>query len=135
MLERLLIAGLLVSLGVVVWISFNRLSVRRIAQRAPADPLLAALRDGVPAIVYFTTPFCEPCRTLQKPALKALEREFGLSIQVIQVDATEQPDVADRWGVFSAPTTFILDTHHTPRQVNRGVASVETLKKQLNALN
>jgi thioredoxin 1 len=134
MIERLLIAGCLVSLGVAAWITFNRLSVRRVAQRAPADPLLATLRDGVPAIVYFTTPFCEPCRTLQKPALKALERELGPAIQVIQVDATEQPDTADRWGVFSAPTTFILDARHTPRQVNRGVASVETLKKQLHAI-
>ncbi len=135
MLERMMIAGCLVSLGVVAWITFNRLSVRRVAQQAPADPLLATLRDGVPAIVYFTTPFCEPCRTLQKPALKALEHELGPSIQVIQVDAAEQPDVADRWGVFSAPTTFVLDTHHTPRQVNRGVASVETLKKQLHAIS
>ncbi len=135
MLERMMIAGCLVSLGVVAWSTFNRLSVRRVAQHAPADPLLATLRDGIPAIVYFTTPFCEPCRTLQKPALKALERELGPSIQVIQVDAAEQPDVADRWGVFSAPTTFVLDTHHTPRQVNRGVASVETLKKQLHAIS
>ncbi len=134
MFERLLVAGLLVSLGVLTWISFNRLSVRWIAQHAPADPLLASLRDGVPAIVYFTTPFCEPCRTLQKPALTALQRELGPSIQVIQVDATEQPDAADRWGVFSAPTTFILDAHHTPRQVNRGVTSAETLKKQLQAV-
>ncbi len=134
MLERLLVAGVLVSLGVTAWIVFNRLSVRRVAQHAPADPLLATLRDGVPAIVYFSTPFCEPCRTLQKPALTALQRELGPSIQVIQVDATEQPDVADRWGVFSAPTTFILDERHTPRQVNRGVASAETLKKQLQAV-
>ncbi len=134
MIERLLIAGILVGLGVVSWIAFNRLSVRRVAQYAPADPLLATLRDGVPAIVYFTTPFCEPCRTLQKPALTALERDLGPSIQVIQVDASEQPDIADRWGVFSAPTTFILDTHHTPRQVNRGVASTETLKKQLQTV-
>ena len=134
MIERLLIAGVLVSLGVVGWIVFNRLSVRRVAQRAPADPLLATLQDGVPAIVYFTTPFCEPCRTLQKPALNALQRELGPSIQVIQVDASEQPDAADRWGVFSAPTTFVLDGEHKPRQVNRGVASVETLKKQLEAI-
>jgi hypothetical protein len=53
---------------------------------------------------------------------------------VIQVDASEQPDVAERWGVFSAPTTFVLDPDHMPRQVNRGVASVETLKKQLAAI-
>jgi thiol-disulfide isomerase/thioredoxin len=134
MLERLLIAGAVAGLGVVGWIVFNRLSVWRVAQRAPADPLLADLHFGVPAIVYFTTPFCEPCRTQQRPALAQLQADLGPSIQVIQVDATQQPDTADRWGVFSVPTTFILDSRHTPRRVNRGVASAEALKKQVQAI-
>ena len=134
MLDRLLIAGVLIALGSVGWIAFNRLSVRRLAQRAPTDPLLAGLRNDTAAILYFTTPFCEPCRTLQKPALVKLQADLGSAIQVIQVDASEKPEIADRWGVFSAPTTFILDKRHTPRQVNRGVASVETLKKQLSLI-
>jgi len=134
MLERLLFAGTLAGLGVIGWIVFNRLSVWRVAQRAPADPLLADLQNGVPAIVYFTTPFCEPCRTQQKPALAQLQADLGPSIQVIQVDAVQQPDTADRWGVFSVPTTFILDGRHTPRRVNRGVASAEALKKQVLAV-
>jgi thioredoxin 1 len=137
MIERLVIAGVLIILGMATWVVFNRLSVRRAAQaiRAPNDPLLSTLRSDTPAILYFTTPFCEPCRTLQKPALARLQAELGSAIQVIQIDATEQPDVADRWGVFSAPTTFILDRSLTPRQVNRGVASVETLRKQVQAIS
>jgi thiol-disulfide isomerase/thioredoxin len=134
MLERLLIAGLLIGVGTLLWIAFNRMSVRRMAQLAPADPVLADLRKNTPAILYFTTPSCIPCRTLQQPALVALEAELGLGIQVIQIDSVEQPDIADRWGVFSAPTTFILDENRTPRQVNRGVASIETLKRQIQAI-
>jgi|SRR5581483_5326662 thioredoxin 1 len=135
MLERLLIAGILIILGTAAWVVFNRLSVRRVANAAPGDPLLSKLRSNTPAILYFTTPYCEPCRTLQKPALARLQAELGSAIQVIQIDATEQPEVADRWGVFSAPTTFILDRSLTPRQVNRGVASVETLRKQVRAIS
>jgi thiol-disulfide isomerase/thioredoxin len=134
MLERLLIAGVLAGLGVVGWIGYNRLSVWRVARRASADPLLADLQNGVPAIVYFTTPFCEPCRTQQKPALAQLQAELGPAIQVIHVDASQQPDTADRWGVFSVPTTFVLDRRHAPRRVNRGVASAEALKKQVQAV-
>lgn len=134
MVERLLIAAGLIGLGVAVWVVANRLSVRRLAALAPEDPMLTNLRSGIPAILYFTTPYCDPCRTLQKPALVELEADLGPSIQVIQVDASEQPDVADRWGVFSAPTTFILDGEHRPRQVNRGVASAETLKRQVKAI-
>ena len=95
---------------------------------------MAKLEAGRPAILYFTTPTCVPCRTLQKPALNALQAELGAGIQVIEIDSLEQPEVADRWGVFSAPTTFILDGEHMPQKVNRGVASAETLKKQLQAI-
>src|SRR4051812_6417974 len=111
MLERLLLAGVIIVLGTGGWILYNRLSVKRLARTANRDPLLAQVRIGTPAIVYFTTPTCQPCRTLQRPALDKLQAELGSNIQVIQVDSTEQPEVADRWGVFSAPTTFVLDSH------------------------
>jgi len=129
MLERLTITGLLIVVGVAGWILFNRWSVLRLHSSAAVDPILNNLQRGIPTIVYFTTPTCQPCRTLQKPALNALQQEEPL--QIIQIDATEQPDVADRWGVFSAPTTFILDRALQPQQVNRGVASTATLKRQI----
>jgi thioredoxin-like negative regulator of GroEL len=134
MLERLILAGLIIAVATGGWVLYNRLSVKRLADAGSSDPLLAQVRAGTPTIVYFTTPMCQPCRTLQRPALDSLQAELGSNIQVIQVDSCEQPDVADRWGVFSAPTTFVLDSQLRPRQVNRGVASAETLKKQLQSL-
>jgi thiol-disulfide isomerase/thioredoxin len=139
MFERLLLAIALITAGGFGWIAFNRFSVRRLAHLTagansamPIDPILSGLTAGIPTIVYFTTPFCEPCRTLQRPTLTRLQGELGANaIQIVQIDATEQPDAADRWGVFSAPTTFILDAAWTPRGVNRGVASLETLKRQI----
>src|SRR5436305_14939639 len=103
MVERLLVTIGIVCLGTAAWIIWNRLSLRRVGEQTAVDPLLADIRPGVPAIVYFTTPLCQPCRWVQKPALTQLQAELGLSIQVIEVDATEQLDIADRWGVFSAP--------------------------------
>jgi len=133
MLERLLIAGIIIVGGAAAWILYNRWSVRRVGAQSPRDPLLSAVPAGTPVIVYFTTPFCVPSRTQQKPELASLQSEVN-TLEVIQVDATEQPDVADRWGVFSAPTTFVLDRQHVARHVNRGVASAETLKRQLEGL-
>ena len=134
MLDRVLLSAILIGLGVIGWVVFNRWSVRRAAHTIAQtpDPLLFGLTRGVPVVLYFTTPTCAPCRTLQRPALNKLQSMLGSDkVQIVQVDATEQPDAADRWGVFSAPTTFILDGHHIPRQVNRGVASFETLTQQL----
>ncbi|MCE7945919.1 MAG: thioredoxin [Chloroflexi bacterium CFX4] len=133
MLERLIFAGLIMAVGVAAWLLYNRWALRQAARLAQRDPLLATVPSGVPTVVYFTTPFCAPCRTQQLPALHQLQRELGAKVQVVQVDATEQPEVADRWGVFSAPTTFVLDETLALRYVNRGVASLEVLRQQLTA--
>jgi thiol-disulfide isomerase/thioredoxin len=135
MLDRLIIAVIISAAGVALWWGYNRWSVRCVAGIAECEPALEDAQQGVATILYFTTPFCEPCRTLQQPTLTQLEQEYGGRLKVIKIDATEQPDVADRWGVFSAPTTFVLDEQQQPRHVNRGVASAETLKKQLGLVS
>ncbi|MCC7209282.1 MAG: conjugal transfer protein TraF [Anaerolineae bacterium] len=135
MTERLVIAAVIIVAGALAWVALNRLALRRLHDRAPRDPLLRTVRPGAPTIIYFTTPSCAPCRTQQMPALKQLQAEFRAPLQVIQVDATEDTDAADRWGVFSAPTTFILDRDGRPRHVNRGVASADVLRRQLEAVS
>ena len=134
MIERLIVLIAFGALAVAAYHLFQRAQVRHAARLAPLDPLLAALRPGVPAILYFTSPTCAPCKMQQRPAIQRLLNEMGDGVQVIEVDALEQPDVADRWGVLSIPTTFILDGHGQPREINYGVARVEKLRHQLQSL-
>ncbi len=92
---------------------------------------LERIRPGIPAILYFTTPTCVPCKTLQRPALTKLQERMAGSIQVIEVNAATQPELANYWGVLSVPTTFIIDARGRPRRVNHGVASAEKLQRQI----
>ena len=78
-------------------------------------------------IVYFTTPDCAPCKTIQRPALDKLTSMFGDELHVVEIDATERPDLAKTWGVMSVPTTFLLDARGEARYVNNGVARAEKL--------
>lgn len=135
MIERLLILALAAAAGLLAYRAVRCWQIRRAAQAADRDPLLDGLRPGIPAIVYFTSPSCAPCRTQQRPAIRRLLDELHGSVQVIEVDALNQPDAADRWGVLSVPTTFVLDGRGTLRQVNHGVAETEKLKQQLLSLN
>jgi len=96
---------------------------------------LESLHPGVPAILYFTTPDCVPCKTMQRPALKHLQAQLGDSLQMIEVDAVAQPRLADHWGVLSVPTTFIIDEQGQARRVNHGVASAEKLLSQVNQVS
>jgi thioredoxin-like negative regulator of GroEL len=134
MIERSVLVIALLVFGFVAYELLRRYHIRKASAMSGYDPLLNGLRSGVPAIVYFTTPGCIPCVTQQQPALARLQFELGEHIQVVQVNAAEQSDVADRWGVFSAPTTFIVDEARQVRNVNHGVADVKTLRRQLDSV-
>jgi thiol-disulfide isomerase/thioredoxin len=87
-----------------------------------------------PVIVYFTTPDCAPCKTVQRPALDKLMSLLGEKLHIVEIDATERPDLAKTWGVMSVPTTFLLNAKGEARYVNNGVARAEKLMQQIQTL-
>ncbi len=87
-----------------------------------------------PVIVYFTTPTCVPCKTIQRPAIDKVSRMLGEDLKVVEIDATQRPDLANRWGVMSVPTTFLLDARGQARYVNNGVTRAEKLIQQIQTL-
>jgi thiol-disulfide isomerase/thioredoxin len=97
--------------------------------------LVGGTLPNKPMIVYFTTPDCAPCKTVQRPALSKLLTLTGDSVQVIEVDATQRPELAKQWGVMSVPTTFLLDARGEARYVNNGVTRVEKLMEQLQTFS
>lgn len=128
-LERVLwalaIAGMLAG---VYWL-VNRVIISRARGKRLG---LETIQPGVPAILYFTTPTCAPCRTVQRPALSRLVEQKGEAVQVIEIDASAEPELANYWGVLSVPTTFIIDSKGRPRRVNHGIASSQKLGRQID---
>ena len=54
-------------------------------------------------VLYFSSPWCAPCRTF-KPIMESLQGE--MSITFIDVDAS--PQTAQTWNVRSVPTTLVI---------------------------
>jgi thiol-disulfide isomerase/thioredoxin len=140
MIERIVIAGVILALGIAAYYAFRWYklwALTRVVSPAESqsarDPLLNDWIEGVPAVVYFSTPTCAPCKYQQMPAIAQLQQQLGANVQVITVDASVQPTDAERWGVFTAPTTFILDRLGKPYTVNYGVTESSTLKRQIEA--
>jgi len=131
-LERALLALLLLGSGVGLYWLFTRLVLLRARSNNTAHVGLPNFQPGLPAILYFTTPECVACRTMQRPALQRVRDYLGENLQVIEVNAQAQPELADRWGVLSVPTTFVLDAKGEPAEVNYGAASAEKLVKQVS---
>jgi thiol-disulfide isomerase/thioredoxin len=126
-LLRLLWAAVIIAAGIIIF----HLGNRWILYRAGQLPQIGELsRQGIPTLLYFTTPTCAPCKTIQRPAIERLQQLAGDRLQVVEINAASQPEIARQWGVLSVPTTFVLDAAGKPRYVNHGVTPVDKLLKE-----
>ncbi len=128
-LTRTLFALAIAGIGVSVYGLYNRIVLRRASKSGYQG--LDGFQPGMPAILYFTTPTCVPCKTLQRPAINTARQAVGGKLQVIEIDAVAQSELANYWGVLSVPTTFIISKKGEPRHVNHGVALADKLLKQI----
>lgn len=133
MIERLIIVVILAALGCLGCRLYNRRKLDRVTRTAQFDPVLLEFNAGTPGILLFTADFCAPCKLQQQPAIQRVVNETG--VQYIQVDVAANPEAAERWGVLSLPTTYILDKDGKPREVNHGITPAEKLKQQLQSAN
>lgn len=137
MAERLMILGIVGLVWGLLWLAYRaykKRQVEQVAKTASYDPLILRLEAGRPAIILFTADFCGPCKTQQRPILRQLGQKMD-HLQVLEVDIQAEPEAAQRWGVLTLPTTFILDAKGQAREVNYGVASADKLTKQLLAIS
>lgn len=122
----------IIAIGLLAyWLINQRLLVRA---RSNIFTLFSQLPNK-PIIVYFTTPDCAPCKTVQRPALNRVRQLLGERLEVVEIDATQRPDLAKIWGVMSVPTTFLLDARGEARFVNNGVTRAEKLMEQLDTFS
>jgi thiol-disulfide isomerase/thioredoxin len=130
LLRSLLAIGIIVVGMGAYWLVNQRLLMRA---RNNVFSLFTAFPNK-PVLVYFTTPTCAPCKTIQRPAIDQIARLLGEKLHVVEIDATERPDLAKTWGVMSVPTTFLLDSRGEARYVNNGVTRAEKLMEQIQTL-
>ena len=79
-----------------------------------------------PYILYFTGDACTVCKTHQEPALARLG-----GVRVDKVDAVAERELADRFHVYTLPTTVVLAADGRAVHVNYGYAPAPTLERQL----
>jgi thiol-disulfide isomerase/thioredoxin len=130
LLRSLLAVGIIVVGMGAYWLVNQRLLARA---RSNVFSLFKTFPNK-PVLVYFTTPTCAPCKTVQRPAIDKIVKLFGERLHVVEIDATQRPDLAKTWGVMSVPTTFLLDSRGEARYVNNGVARAEKLMEQIQTL-
>jgi thioredoxin-like negative regulator of GroEL len=132
MLPRLGIALVIIAIGVCAYTVGTRWQVTRITRHQHRSSVLTRLKKNTPAVIYFWSETCAPCKTVQSPALAQLADRLGpAGVQVIAINALKEPHIADEWGVLGLPTTFIIDRAGHPRHVNHGVIRTDQLERQI----
>ena len=99
---------------------FRSQRARRRAIGVTAEPA------AEPYILYFTGEGCTVCRTHQEPALAKLG-----PIRIDKVDAIAERELADRFHVYTLPTTVVMSRDGSALHVNYGYAPAPKLERQL----
>lgn len=128
---RIIISLAIIAGGLLLYALLNRMALAR--ARVQANRLSLGNR-GRPILMYFSSPACAPCRTVQRPAIQRLSEMVAGSLEVVEVDTSQRPEIASQWGVLSVPTTLVIDAQGKPRYINHGVAPVEKLLQQIQDL-
>jgi thioredoxin-like negative regulator of GroEL len=97
------------------------------SRRARAGSVGVAAAPAVdPYIIYFTGENCSVCRTHQEPALAKLA-----GVRIDKVDAIAERELADRFHVYTLPTTVVMSPKGRSLNVNYGYAPATKLERQL----
>jgi len=125
MLERIVVSMILVGAGIVAY-QLVLLAQRRWALAASKREA----RTDRSALLVFTSPTCAPCKLQQIPIVERLMVDWRDKIDVDVVDVSERPEAASQYGVWSLPTTIVLDAQRNVIAINQGVASEHKLREQ-----
>ncbi len=118
-LWALAVAGIVV-LAAAGLEAYRSARARRLAATATFAPA------AEPYILYFTGEGCTVCRTHQEPALEKLG-----AVRVDKVDAIAERELADRFHVYTLPTTVVMSPDGRALHVNYGYAPANKLDRQL----
>ena len=124
--DRLLALSLVAAVLAVSWAGLAWRSWR--FRRRPAADLLV---DSRPLVLAFSTPDCVPCKTIQKPALEELQRRYQDRVNIREVDALAQPELAGRFGILTVPSTVVVGATGVVLAINHGAADWEKLAQFL----
>jgi thioredoxin-related protein len=85
-------------------------------------------------ILAFSNEDDRQCRILQAPVLRRVVEAKGDVVSVINIDASNSPELTQRYHVLTVPTTVLLDARGKTYAVNYGFTNAQSLLKQVDEI-
>jgi len=83
-------------------------------------------------ILAFSSEDCRQCHQLQTPALQKVRETLGDTVAIVDIDATKEAELVERYRVLTVPTTVVLDREGHALAVNYGFANTRKLLEQID---
>lgn len=117
----------------LLYLRFNG-RVRRTAGRevVRAKELGATALGSGATLLQLSTTVCAPCRTAHRVLGTIAKERF--SVKHLDIDLTERPDLATRFGVLQTPTILILDARGQVRARIGGAPRPEVVRGELDRI-
>ena len=125
MFERIFLT---LTILILTWLAFQ---VFQRLHRQKAT--LAAATLTQPALLYFRSDTCAPCHT-QAIFLEQIHQQFRGRVLFEKIDADTDLDRARQYGVFTLPTTILVDGQGVVKQINYGLTDSHKLSRQLETI-
>ena len=91
------------------------------------------INGDTPVLIDFYATWCGPCKAYS-PILQQLKEDMGDSMRLIKIDVDRNPEITQKLGVQSMPTTMIFQQGELKFRA-AGVQSPQTLKNELAKLS
>lgn len=121
MIERVV---LILALSIAAFAAFYALRSLHIRRMQPA-----AAGAGLPSLLYFRSDTCAVCPT-QGRIVDQVAAQWDGRLRVERIDAERDRAAAERYSVFTLPTTILIDGDGRVRQINYGLADARKLGRQ-----
>ncbi|MDX1613571.1 MAG: thioredoxin family protein [Candidatus Promineifilaceae bacterium] len=123
MIERLILSVIVVGLSALAFMMLRSFHARR------ASAVAAAAGRG-PRLLYFRSDACAPCAA-QARYLERLADDYRERVAIEKIDADAEPATAQRYGIFTLPTTLVLDGSGDVKYINYGLTATNKLAGQV----
>lgn len=126
MIERLLLTILIAAVALGTYLLMQAWHKQRIGR-------VSAVANPLPLLLYFRGESCAACPT-QSRFVEQVAQQFSSRLQIKTIDAEQEPEVAAAYGIFSLPTTIVMDTSGAVKHINYGLTYPQKLAQQLEKI-
>ena len=135
--DRILIAGVVIILFFAGLWFIKSVIESGLKRRSKTGKLPVELKPGKPALLYFSSKTCAPCKLQEKyldQAAAKLKQEKK-EVELMKFDAQKEKKLVSLFKIVTVPTIVVINTRGEITALNVGLTKINEIINQLKTSN